>query len=352
RTTPPLPTRSLPTSNCGLTRSTKSASGLAQAISAGSTRPSEMNERSAVTRSGAGATCSGRNWRTLTRSSTVTRSSVRNAQASWPYPTSTAMTCAAPARSRTSVNPPVDAPASRHLRPATRSTGNAASAPAGARHLPPAPGRVLRPGRLGDRDRVTRRDLGGRLGGGLACDQDASRSDQAGGLLTGPGEPPPHQFRVQPSAGAHAATRVPFSRPARAGGPRSPPERARPGHQAPPSTARAHTRTRPGARQPAARRGRRAVLWRRPPARRPWKHAAAALPPSVCWLAHPRPPAQLRPPTGQRPPARLRPLAQPRQSARLLLPAQPRLAPDSLRPARFPPVEIPSSSLSFDPSPP
>ncbi len=89
-----------------------------------------MNERSAVTRSGAGATCSGRNWRTLTRSSTVTRSSVRNAHASWPYPTSTAMTCAAPARSRTSVKPPVDAPASRHLRPATRSAGNAASAPA------------------------------------------------------------------------------------------------------------------------------------------------------------------------------------------------------------------------------
>src|SRR5215468_10263996 len=61
RTTPPLPTRSLPTSNCGLTSRTKSASGLAQAISAGSTRPREMNERSAVTRSGAGATCSGRN---------------------------------------------------------------------------------------------------------------------------------------------------------------------------------------------------------------------------------------------------------------------------------------------------
>src|SRR5947207_3558901 len=40
------------------------------------------------------------------------------------------MTCAAPDRSRTSVKPPVDAPASRHRRPATRSAGKAASAPA------------------------------------------------------------------------------------------------------------------------------------------------------------------------------------------------------------------------------
>src|SRR6516162_4928011 len=130
RTTPPAPTRSLPTSNCGLTSSTKSASGLAQATSAGSTSSSEIKDRSAVTRSGGGATCSGRNWRTLTRSTTVTRSSVRNAQASCPYPTSTATTWLAPARSRTSVKPPVEAPASRHLRPATRSSLKAASAPA------------------------------------------------------------------------------------------------------------------------------------------------------------------------------------------------------------------------------
>src|SRR5215468_509194 len=40
------------------------------------------------------------------------------------------MTCAAPERSRTSVKPPVDAPTSRHRRPATRSPGKAASAPA------------------------------------------------------------------------------------------------------------------------------------------------------------------------------------------------------------------------------
>ncbi len=51
RTTPPLPSRSLPTSNCGLTISTKSASGAAQRTSAGSTRPSGMNDRSPTTRS-------------------------------------------------------------------------------------------------------------------------------------------------------------------------------------------------------------------------------------------------------------------------------------------------------------
>ena len=59
RTTPPAPTRPLPTSNCGLTRSTKSASGAAHLTSAGRTRVREMKERSAVTRSGAGATCPG-----------------------------------------------------------------------------------------------------------------------------------------------------------------------------------------------------------------------------------------------------------------------------------------------------
>ena len=89
-----------------------------------------MKERSATTSPGTGVTCS--RVRTLTRSSTVTRGSVRSDQASCPYPTSAATTCAAPARSSTSVNPPVDAPASRQARPATvRPAGpNTASAPA------------------------------------------------------------------------------------------------------------------------------------------------------------------------------------------------------------------------------
>ena len=84
RTTPPAPTRPLPSSNCGFTMTAKSASGAAQATSAGSTRVSEMNDRSATTTCGGGATWAGSSARTLTRSSTVTRSSVRSDQASWP----------------------------------------------------------------------------------------------------------------------------------------------------------------------------------------------------------------------------------------------------------------------------
>ncbi len=47
----PAPTRSFPTSNCGFTIGTISASGDAHAVSAGSTVASEMNDRSATTRS-------------------------------------------------------------------------------------------------------------------------------------------------------------------------------------------------------------------------------------------------------------------------------------------------------------
>src|ERR1700749_2641945 len=135
RTTPPAPTRPLPTSNCGLTMSTKSASGAAHATSAGSTRDNEMNDRSATTTPGGGATRTGSSERTLTRSSTVTPSSFLSDQASWPYPTPAATTCAAPARSSTSVKPPVDAPASRQRLPATSRPENAARAP--ARLCPP-----------------------------------------------------------------------------------------------------------------------------------------------------------------------------------------------------------------------
>ena len=53
RTTPPLPTLSRPTSNWGLTIVRQSNSGVAAAISAGSTLCSEMKDRSATIRSGA-----------------------------------------------------------------------------------------------------------------------------------------------------------------------------------------------------------------------------------------------------------------------------------------------------------
>ena len=68
RTTPPDGSRSRPTSNCGLTIGSRSASGRAQRTSAGSTRPSGMNDRSATTRSTGSPTCAGSSARTLVRS--------------------------------------------------------------------------------------------------------------------------------------------------------------------------------------------------------------------------------------------------------------------------------------------
>ena len=49
----------------------------------------------------------------------MTRGSCRSFQASWPRPTSTAWTRAAPCASSTSVNPPVEAPISSAVAPAT-----------------------------------------------------------------------------------------------------------------------------------------------------------------------------------------------------------------------------------------
>src|SRR5215207_2709686 len=117
RTTPPLPMRARPASNCGFTSSTRSPSGAVQRASAGATVTSEMNERSATVRSTAPPRSLGSRWRTLARSRTVTRGSSRSDQASWPRPTSTASTCTAPAWRRQSVKPPVEAPASRARRP-------------------------------------------------------------------------------------------------------------------------------------------------------------------------------------------------------------------------------------------
>ena len=57
--------------------------------------------------------------RALTRSMTMTRGSLRIFQSSWPCPTSSATTRAAPRCSITSVNPPVEAPMSSPVRPVT-----------------------------------------------------------------------------------------------------------------------------------------------------------------------------------------------------------------------------------------
>ena len=116
----PCRRRARPASNCGFTSSTRSPSGVVQRASAGAT-VTQRDERQVgdgeVDR--AAEVARARGARTLVRSSTVTRGSSRSDHASCPRPTSTACTCAAPACSRQSVNPPVDAPASRARRPRT-----------------------------------------------------------------------------------------------------------------------------------------------------------------------------------------------------------------------------------------
>ncbi len=59
RTTPPLPTRSRPTSNCGLTSARQSKRGAAAARTAGSTLARPMNETSIAIRSGTHGSASG-----------------------------------------------------------------------------------------------------------------------------------------------------------------------------------------------------------------------------------------------------------------------------------------------------
>ena len=116
RITPPRPTSSRPASNCGLTRTSASQPGFASRSAGGNAMRTLMNETSHVTRSGAnGSSVSSR---AFVRSSTVTRGSFRSRAWSWPRPTSSAITRAAPRWSRTSVKPPVDAPTSRASRPA------------------------------------------------------------------------------------------------------------------------------------------------------------------------------------------------------------------------------------------
>ena len=84
RTTPPLPSRSLPTSNCGLTISARSPSGAVTPSSASSTSSSEMKDRSPTTTSTGPSVISVVSSRTFTRSRTSTRSSDWSFQASWP----------------------------------------------------------------------------------------------------------------------------------------------------------------------------------------------------------------------------------------------------------------------------
>ncbi len=83
------------------------------------TSRNEMNERSPTTTSTVPPIVAGVTFRTFVRSRLVTRSSARSRSWSWPCPTSSATTSAAPRWSRQSVNPPVDAPASSARNPRT-----------------------------------------------------------------------------------------------------------------------------------------------------------------------------------------------------------------------------------------
>ena len=94
-----------PASNCGFTRSTIGAPGWHSPTSTGITSRNEMNDRSPTTTSTAPPIWSTSTCRTLTRSRLVTRGSARNRSWSWPCPTSSATTWAAPRWSRQSVNP-------------------------------------------------------------------------------------------------------------------------------------------------------------------------------------------------------------------------------------------------------
>ena len=76
----PCPPARGPTSNCGLTSARQSQRAAAAASRRGSTFVSEMNERSATTRSGRYGSSSGSSSRALRRSITVTRGSLRSRQ--------------------------------------------------------------------------------------------------------------------------------------------------------------------------------------------------------------------------------------------------------------------------------
>ena len=164
RTTPPAPTRSLPTSNCGFTIGARSPSGAGAGGQRGQHQPQrderqvgdgQLDRPADQLRASACA-----RWCAPARS---TRSSVRSGQASCPYPTSTATTSRG-ARAQQHVGEPAGGGAGVQAAPARRRPArrpNAASAPASL--CPPretySVGRIL----AGDQHRVGRVDHGGGL---------------------------------------------------------------------------------------------------------------------------------------------------------------------------------------------
>ena len=224
RTTPPLGRRSLPTSNCGFTIGSRSASGRAQRTSAGSTRPSGMKHRSATTRSTGVAD--------LLR---LERAHVRAVDDGHPLV----------GLQRPGQLPVADVDRHHVRRTALQQhVGEAARRRAGVEH--PLPGRVVaegveragelvaaardvrRTGRLGDHQRRAGLDGGRRLAGRLPSDGHPSRRDQLGRLLTAAGQPAADQLGVEAGpAGQLRPRRGSRARPAACGAARRTARRAR-----------------------------------------------------------------------------------------------------------------------------
>ena len=183
---------------------TISASSDAHETSAGNTVDNEMKDKSATTRSTCPPMASRVSSRTLVRSSTVTRSSDRRDHASWPYPTSTATTSRAPRSSSTSVNPPVDAPASRQRATGDRDLEGVQCADELVRAAG-HPGALV--GRV-DRQPRAHGDRGCGLGGGHPVDADPTRADQFRGLLPRTRQAAPHQLGVDTSTPCHVRSAV------------------------------------------------------------------------------------------------------------------------------------------------
>ena len=107
-------------SNCGLTSTTPSAPGRRRNASPRSMLRAATKLTSTVKKSNGPSAIASDSRFQSTPSSDVTRSSARSDACSWPCPTSTATTLAAPCASSASVKPPVDAPTSIALAPLTR----------------------------------------------------------------------------------------------------------------------------------------------------------------------------------------------------------------------------------------
>ena len=202
RTTPPAPTRPLPTSNWGFTRSTKSASGLAQLLSAGRTKVSEMKDRSAVT--------SVRGRGDLLRPQLAHVDPVKRDDprvAAQPPGQLAVANIHRDHLLRAGAEQDIGEPAGGRARveAAPAGHGQARESRQRARQFPAAAGCVVgHSGQIPDRDRVIRRDLGGGFAGHLARHHDPADGDELSSVLTGARESSPHQFGVQPSPRAHA----------------------------------------------------------------------------------------------------------------------------------------------------